>query len=47
MMEKERGRRKRTESARKWREWAFMIRFDSDSTPQKPIVDDGVDIAGA
>ena len=29
-MEKERGRRKRTERARKWRECAFVIRFDSE-----------------
>lgn len=35
MREKERGRRKRTERARKWREWALMMRFDSEKTPLK------------
>lgn len=32
MEEKEIGRRKRTDSARKWREWALIMRFDSAST---------------
>lgn len=32
MEEKEIGRRKRTESAKKWREWALIMRFDSAST---------------
>lgn len=35
VMEKERGRRKRTERARKWREWALIMRFDSERTPPK------------
>lgn len=35
MREKESGRRKRTERAKKWREWALIMRFDSDKTPQK------------
>lgn len=35
LREKERGRRKMTERARKWREWALTIRFDSERTPQK------------
>lgn len=32
MREKERGRRKSTDKARKWREWAFIMRFDSERT---------------
>lgn len=32
MEEKQRGRRKRTEMAKKWREWALTMRFDSLST---------------
>lgn len=39
MREKERGRRKRTERAKKWREWALMIRLDSVITPQKSTSD--------
>lgn len=35
MREKERGRRKRTERARKWREWALRMRFDSERTVQR------------
>lgn len=35
MSEKERGKRKRTERAKKWREWALIMRFDSESTPHK------------
>lgn len=35
MEEKEIGRRKRTESAKKWREWALIMRFDSASTVQR------------
>ncbi|KAF7152530.1 hypothetical protein RHSIM_Rhsim01G0127300 [Rhododendron simsii] len=35
MREKERGRRKRTERARKWREWALMMRLVSERTPQR------------
>jgi len=34
-MEKERGRRKMTERARKWREWASIMRLDSDRMPQR------------
>jgi len=34
-MEKERGRRKMTERARKWREWALIMLLDSDSMPQR------------
>lgn len=33
--EKERGTRKTTDKARKWREWALIMRFDSDNTPQR------------
>lgn len=33
--EKERGRRKMTDKAKKWREWALIMRFDSDRTPQR------------
>lgn len=35
MEKKEIGRRKRTDSARKWREWALIMRFDSASTVQR------------
>ncbi|KAF7154272.1 hypothetical protein RHSIM_Rhsim01G0128100 [Rhododendron simsii] len=35
MREKERGRRKRTDRARKWREWALMMRLVSERTPQR------------
>lgn len=35
MREKERGRRKRTARAKKWREWALTMRLVSDSTPQR------------
>lgn len=34
-MEKDRGRRKRTERAKKWREWALIIRFASEMTPRR------------
>lgn len=44
MREKERGRRNKTERARKWREWALMIRFDSERTPIKSRVWAGVDM---
>lgn len=37
MKEKERGRRKKTERARKWRVWALMMRFDSEKTVQRSI----------
>lgn len=37
--EKERGRRKRTDRAKKWRECALMMRFDSVITPQKSTID--------
>lgn len=43
------GRRKRRERARKWREWAFIIRFDSVKTTQRLTVGgrgDGVAIKG-
>lgn len=47
MREKERGRRKRTERAKKWREWALIIRFDSVITPQKSTSDcDVLDMVG-
>lgn len=39
MREKERGRRNRTERAKKWREWALMILLDSVITPQKSTRD--------
>ena len=32
------GRRKRRERARKWREWTFIIRFDSVKTTQRLTV---------
>ena len=32
------GRRKTRERARKWREWAFIIRFDSVKTTQRLTV---------
>lgn len=35
MMEKDRGRRKRTERAKKWREWALIMRFASEMTPRR------------
>jgi len=35
MREKERGRRKMTERARKWREWALIMRFDSERIPHR------------
>lgn len=43
MTKKQRGRRKRTERARKWREWAFIIRFDSVKTTQRFTVGGGGD----
>lgn len=45
MKEKESGRRKRTERARKWREWALIIRFDSERTPKKFRVSAGAAMA--
>lgn len=39
MREKERGRRKRTERAKKWREWALIIRLDSVITPHRSAMD--------
>ncbi|CAI9765221.1 unnamed protein product [Fraxinus pennsylvanica] len=33
--EKERGRRKSTEKAKKWREWAPIMRFVSNTTKQR------------
>lgn len=39
--ENERGRRKRTERARKWREWALMMRFDSERIAQRFSDGDG------
>lgn len=45
MEEKEIGRRKRTESAKKWREWALIMRFDSASTVQRFRDDNGVAMA--
>lgn len=35
MKEKERGNRKKTERAKKWRECALIMRFDWESTPQR------------
>lgn len=35
MREKERGRRKMTERARKCREWALIMRFDSKRIPHR------------
>lgn len=35
MKEKERGRRKSTDRAKKWREWALRIRFDSERTAHR------------
>lgn len=45
MEEKEIGRRKRTDSARKWREWALIMRFDSASTVHRFTDANGVAMA--
>lgn len=38
---KEKGRRKRSERARKWREWALIIRQYSDRMVQRSIFKSG------
>ena len=45
MEEKARGRRKRTERAKKWREWALTMRLDSLRTVKTVRGGDGVAMA--